>query len=80
MDRDLERRLARLEGKVNIAIRTLSWLIALGFGFGAYFVAQQTDWHLWARYIGFAAAAIGGAAVDLRTRQLEKLLPYIPEA
>ena len=77
MDRELERRLARMEGKINIGLKTLSWLAAFVCGFGIYFLASADGrYGEWAAYIGFGAALFAGGIVDLLARRLEKMLPF----
>jgi hypothetical protein len=75
MDRELERRLARMEGKINLGLKAISWIAAFTCGFGVYFLADASEWNEWAAYVGFVAALLAGGLVDWRVRQLEKMLP-----
>lgn len=81
---DFERRLARIEGKINIIARAVSLITAVGAGFAAYFITRADGFapyvgsHL-AVYVGFGAAVLFGGLVDWDMRRLEKRLPDYPE-
>jgi hypothetical protein len=73
MDREQERRFVRIESKVNLIAKAISWILTLAFGFGAFLLSGNNDW---APIYGFGAAIIAGSAFEWRMRVLEKRFPY----
>jgi hypothetical protein len=76
VDRELERHLARIEGKVNIVAKSVSYISAVACGLGAFLLARSSEWGDWAALIGVGAGIFFGGIVDWRIRRLEKMLPY----
>ncbi len=69
-----ERQLARIEGKINIIARGVSYALAALVGLTIYTVLK-TDRH--ALVYAWIGAALAGGMIDLQMRSLEKRLsPY----
>jgi hypothetical protein len=73
---DLDRRLTRIEGKINILLRALSWVLAFVIGFGMYFLTRGESFDV---FLGFGAAIVAVAAMEWQIRRLEKLFPLDDE-
>jgi hypothetical protein len=73
MDRELEKHLTRIEGKINIVARGVGYTVGIVAGFGAYYVSRNEPWAI---YYGFGAAILLGGMVEFPIRSLEKRLPY----
>jgi hypothetical protein len=72
MDRKLERRLIRLEGKINTIARAIGWVLPVVIGFAAYFVTKTDEL---AMYYGIGAAFIAATAFEWQMRRIEKWFP-----
>lgn len=81
MDRDTARRLARIEGKINIGLKTLSWIAAFVCGTGVFLLVRADGrYSVWATPIGFAAGLLASGLLEWRVRSLEKFLPSFEDS
>ncbi len=72
MDRQTDRRLARIEGKINAIARW--FVIVLGIVVAAA-VSFLTRKYSWAIYYGVGAGFLAALALERSIAKLEKLLP-----
>ncbi len=73
MDRDLESRLARIEGKINAIARGLAFVLGIGVGFAAFFVTREYGW---APYFAFGAGFVAAFGLERSMVAMEKWLPH----
>jgi hypothetical protein len=69
MDRETERCLARMEGKLNIILRSMGWIVSVGAGLIAY------TYFDWGQYYAFGLFMLVGVTFDRSIASLEKRLP-----
>lgn len=79
MERRLDKRLTRLEGKLNTIAWAVSSMFGIVVGFAVYFLSLESEWVKWAPYLGFGAAVLASGAFELRMRRLEKWFPILDD-
>ena len=72
MDAYHARRLARIEWKINILAKAMSFVLAVAIGFAVYFLSENRDWAPW---FGLGAGILAGGIFELRMANTEKVIP-----
>jgi hypothetical protein len=72
MDRKLERRLARIEGKINVIARWFVLVLGIAVAYAGSFLFRSYDW---AVYYGIGAGFLAALALERGIANLEKSLP-----
>ena len=80
MDKDLEQRLVRLEGKINVIAKAIQWMLAAIVGFAVFELARDllllTGSSTLAAILGLLAGLGALGLFEWQMRRLETWFPY----
>jgi len=75
MERWLQRRLTRIEAKINLGLRALAWLLLFVVGFCVYLLSKEQGWDYAGAY-GVTAGWLAFGLVEWEAKKFEKWFPH----